>query len=90
MTGVTAMLSRAERHVGGQHVVRDPGQQQDAAQYVDQGKVHGQFDCHGIIGDMAHQVAGFIFGIIAHRQVVQMLEYFLPQGRRRAGRTSSR
>ena len=70
---------QGERHVGGQHVVGDPDQQQDAADHVDQGEADRLFDRVGVVGDAAHQVAGFVLGVIAQRQAVQVLEHFHPQ-----------
>ena len=37
------------------------------------------FDGTGIVGDTAHQVAGFMLGVIAQRQAMQLLEDFHAQ-----------
>ena len=54
-----------KRHALRQHVVSDPDQQQHAAGDVDQGKVDRLADGLGVVGDAAHQVAGFMLGVVA-------------------------
>jgi len=63
-----------------QHVVCNPNEQERTTGYVDQCKADGLIDGFGIIGDTAHQVAGFMFGVVTDWQAVQMLKDLGAQG----------
>ena len=87
--GGNGKREQREGQVGGQHVVRDPDQQQDAAENIDQREREGLLDGAGVVGDAAHQVAGFMLGVVAQREG-DGIARILPRaaGAARAGRST--
>ena len=57
-----------------QHGVGDPDDQQRAADHVDQREADRLLDRVHVVGDAAHHVAGLVLGVVAQRELVQVLE----------------
>jgi len=65
---------QGERHAAVEHGVRQPHDQQHAAHHLHQREADHLLDRLDVVGQAAHDVARFVFGVIAQRQAVDVAE----------------